>query len=131
MTVAELQAEIARIMSLISQLQDQLKELVGSPIITGIPADFKFKITLKTKQVSLDIKYLQILLNSDPETKVAVAGAGSSSKETNLFGNLTKAAVIKFQEKYASEILAPFGLTQGTGIVGATTRAKLNQLLGR
>jgi len=45
--------------------------------------------------------------------------------------NQSSAAVIRFQEKYPSEILASWGLTKGTGLVGKTTRAKLNQLLGK
>lgn len=131
MTTTELQAEIVRIMTLITQLQAQLTQLPQASALTGIPANFSFKTTLKYKQVANSIKYLQIILNSDPATKIAVSGVGSAGKETNVLGDLTKKALIKFQEKYASEILAPFGLTQGTGIVGATTRAKLNQLLGR
>jgi peptidoglycan hydrolase-like protein with peptidoglycan-binding domain len=47
------------------------------------------------------------------------------------FSEATKSAVIRFQEKYAAEILAPFGLEKGTGFVGQRTRAKINQLLGR
>jgi len=45
--------------------------------------------------------------------------------------NQSSAAVIRFQEKYASEILAPWELTKGTGFVGKMTRAKINQLLSQ
>ena len=49
---------------------------------------------------------------------------------TGLFGNLTQQAVIRFQEKYFDEILAPLGLSSGTGVAGPSTRAKINSLLG-
>jgi hypothetical protein len=49
---------------------------------------------------------------------------------TGNFLSLTQAAIIRFQEKYANEILKLVGLEKGTGYVGLRTRAKINQLLG-
>lgn len=48
---------------------------------------------------------------------------------TGNFGSLTKQAVIRFQEKYALEILSPVGLSKGSGYVGEKTRIKINQIL--
>jgi len=48
---------------------------------------------------------------------------------TGNFLSLTKVAVIHFQEKYAQDILAPWELTEGTGYVGETTRAKINEIM--
>ncbi len=129
--VTSLQAEIDRITALINQLQAELtkKPTAVAPTVSGIPASFKFKVNLKLGMVSDDIKYLQIVLNSDPDTKIANSGAGSPGQETTKFGSLTKTAVIKFQEKYASDVLTPSGLTKGTGLVGSATIAKLNAIL--
>ena len=68
-----------------------------------------------------DIKSLQELLLKE--------GLYPEGLITGFFGNLTKQAVIRFQEKYADEILVPNGLTNGTGLVGPSTRVKINQLL--
>lgn len=92
--------------------------------ISGIPAGFQFTQTLKQGSTGIQVKYLQILLNSDSATAVGNAGA-----ETSYFGALTKAAVNKFQAKYAAEILTPLGLTAPTGNWAGGTRAKANAIL--
>ena len=127
MTDAQIRARIAEITVLIAQLQAQLNELLGITVegctITS------FDRTLKKGMSGNDVKCLQIVLNSASDTRVAESGVGSSGNETNYFGSLTKSAVIKFQEKYAPDILASWNLTSGTGLVGTTTRNKLNSLL--
>jgi len=50
---------------------------------------------------------------------------------TGNFLSLTQQAVIRFQERYAGEILAPLGLQQGTGYVGEKTRTKINSLINQ
>ncbi|MDO8559311.1 MAG: peptidoglycan-binding protein [bacterium] len=123
MTKAELTTKIAEILALVQQLQAQLTELGAVKDIVGVPADFSFTGTIRQGNSGNAIKYLQIILISQ--------GFLSEELNTGLFGSLTKAAVIKFQEKYASEILTPSGLAKGTGMVGPATRAKLNEILGK
>lgn len=47
---------------------------------------------------------------------------------TGYFGPLTREAVIRFQQKYSDDILKPYGLVEGTGIVDDATRKKLNEI---
>lgn len=127
MTVDELQA-------LLVQLQAQLAEMTGTtPAVSGdLPAacaGISFTRNLALGTTGTDVKCLQAMLNMDPETQLAASGVGSAGQETEYFGSLTRAAVIKFQNKYASEILTPIGLTAGTGFVGTQTIAKLNAML--
>jgi hypothetical protein len=86
-----------------------------------------FTRNLKKGDTGADVKALQEFLNAKGYT-VAVAGAGSKGMETMTYGPATAAAVSKFQEAYASEILAPLGLSKGTGNFGTATRAKANAL---
>jgi len=76
-----------------------------------------------------EVMEIQKFLNADASTQLASGtDAGSPGNETSFFGPVTKAAVIKFQDKYASEILAPVGLVNGTGFWGPSSRAKANAL---
>jgi peptidoglycan hydrolase-like protein with peptidoglycan-binding domain len=76
-----------------------------------------------------EVKLLQQVLNASSDTVVSVSGAGSKGQETEYFGVLTQAAVIRFQNKYRNEILVPAGLSSGTGFVGGYTRVVLNRLI--
>ena len=127
-TVEELQAMIAKLTADLAKLTADLNALQGGGGITGCGIT-SFAANLAEGASGADVKCLQIILNSDASTQVASAGAGSSGNETTFFGPLTKAAVVKFQEKNTAEILTPVGLTAGTGFVGPSTRAKLNSLL--
>ncbi len=51
---------------------------------------------------------------------------GEPFAPTGIYGGMTKTAVLKLQEEYAAVILKPSGLTAGTGYVGSSTRAFLN-----
>ena len=127
LTIEELQAQIAALQAQLLAYQDQLTSLqggttTGGTAYQGIPDGFTFTKTIKTGSYDQEVVYLKAVL--DVEVPDHAAWTGSQ-----YYGPKTKAAVIVFQEKYATDVLAPWGLTSGTGFVGSTTRAKLNELL--
>jgi hypothetical protein len=92
-------------------------------------ASYSFNSNFSLGSSGSQVVALQQVLNSDVDTRVANSGPGSPGNETPYFGLLTKAAVERFQQKYASQILAPAGLTEANGFVGYYTRLVLNALL--
>ncbi|MBI5400640.1 MAG: IPT/TIG domain-containing protein [Candidatus Yonathbacteria bacterium] len=103
-------------------------------ILCVVPASLfaataEFTRTLHSGMRGEDVRAMQKMLNADPGTRIALSGIGSLGNESDYFGPATKRALIKFQEKYSAEILAPLGLVSGTGIFGANTRAKAVALL--
>jgi len=131
LTADELMVQIQALQTQLNTLMSQYQTLTGTTS-TSAPAacsGVTFTANLAEGSTGAAVQCLQALLNSDVATQVAVSGVGSSGAETTYFGSLTKAAAVKFQEKYAAEILTPLGLSAGTGFVGASTRAKLNSMV--
>lgn len=90
-----------------------------------MPSGFTFNTNLKPQKLHSDVMALQIFLKEQgkqiyPEGEI-----------DGIFGDKTKKAVIRFQEKYADEILKPVQEKKGTGIVGIFTRSKINSMLSR
>jgi len=96
---------------------------VASP--NSISAKYAFTRSLALGSTGTDVKNLQIFLNTHGFT-VSTSGNGSPGHETAYFGPSTKAALIKFQEANAVAILAPNGLSKGTGYFGPSTIKAVN-----
>src|SRR3990167_2541255 len=114
-TASDLQAQINSLLATIQALQAQLAATTGSSS-TG----YTFNTNLTIGSTGADVMNLQKVLNMSADTQVASSGVGSPGNETSYFGALTRAAVIKFQNKY--------GITPAVGYVGPITRAKLNSM---
>lgn len=97
-------------------------------VIISLPGSLSaFSRNLTVGSFGDDVLELQQLLNSDSDTRLAITGPGSPGSETRYFGSITKNALIKFQNKFRSEILTPVGLSFGTGYFGPSTIKKVNQ----
>jgi hypothetical protein len=106
--------------------------LITPTLSEAAGVNFQFNRNLKKGDtVDPDVKYLQQVLNSKPDTRVAETGSGSNQQLSAYFGVKTKDAVIRFQTLYKSDILDPAGLTVANGAVGPLTRKKLNEKLGQ
>ena len=131
--IKKLEAQIQELLAKIAKLKAELAAMKGGSTTT-VPVSCSsvvFSRDLYLGKTGNDVKCLQAMLNLDLETQVAITGVGSLGYETSYFGAKTKAAVIKFQQKYCTEILAPFKLTKGNGLVRIKTRTKLNWLMGK
>ena len=92
------------------------------------PSAFQFTKNLKLGDTDADVQKLQQFLNTHG-FPLALSGFGSPGRETIRFAVRTYTALVRFQEAHAVEILAPFGLTKGTGFFGNFTRRYVNSLL--
>ncbi|OGZ54375.1 MAG: hypothetical protein A3B25_01780 [Candidatus Ryanbacteria bacterium RIFCSPLOWO2_01_FULL_48_26] len=121
--VAQLQAQIAALLAQVQQLQAQLGAQQGQT-----PAVFCHNWTNNLRVGDRG--------NAVDALVTALVREGFIPNPSNEriygedFNEQVASAVVGFQEKYASEILTPNGLSHGTGYVGASTRAKLNRLYG-
>lgn len=81
---------------------------------------FRFQTRLAKGSQGTEVKELQKCL--------AKMDLLTSDDVTGVFGEKTRAALIRFQEKFRDDTLTPSGLTQGNGEAGEATRAKLNSV---
>jgi hypothetical protein len=121
----EIREEVALVIEEIREIGEKMRTLPERyeerrVYVSGVPAGVSFGYDIRERATGQLVRYLQIVLNADPETRVASSGGGSPGNETNYFGPGTRNAVIKFQQKYG---------ISATGFVGSQTRAKINEIL--
>ena len=98
--------------------------------ISELPNTFNFNKNLKRGQIiNPDVNYLKWVLNSDSRTALTDNPNKTLSELNSSFGPITQDAVKRFQTLYKDDILNPLGLSSPTGVVGSSTRTKLNWLL--
>jgi len=121
MTPEQLKEKIAEVIALIAQLKELIAdEETQEFICSSLDSNLYYGLNNNN-----DVKCLQQFLKNQGE-EIYPQGL-----VTGNFLDLTKEAVVRFQEKYAQEILEPLGLENGTGYVGQLTREKINQIIGR
>lgn len=119
--VEQLQKQLNELLQKIAQVKALLEKLNNQQALK-ITCQISFDKSMALGDKGDNIKCLQAFLaaqGSDIYPSGAVSG---------FYGSLTQQAVIRFQAKYASEILTPLGLTAPTGRVGLATLAKIKSL---
>ncbi|MEA3485787.1 MAG: peptidoglycan-binding domain-containing protein, partial [Candidatus Aerophobetes bacterium] len=118
MSEQEASEKLSQLEEIILRLRDQIQKFAPEPEYS------KFETDLYYGMRGDEVKKLQQFLSEQGEEIYP------EKLVTGNFLTLTRKAVIRFQEKYADEILTPLGLTAGTGYFGPSTRKKINELLG-
>ena len=107
-----------------------MTNITDAQIAMTIPPSFSFQTNMQYGDTKFpDVNYLQTFLNQDSRTSLGDSGPGSLNETTSYFGQKTKEAVMRFQQLFAAEILAPAKLSAPNGVFGPLTRSKANKLL--
>jgi len=114
MTRAEILAKINEIVALITKLKAQLAAITGKSVYSC--TQITKNLYYARQNDAAQVKCLQEVLKSQ----------GYALTISGNYDLATKNAVARFQQKYASEILVPYGLKYGSGNVGNATMAKIN-----
>ncbi|MBZ9577521.1 peptidoglycan-binding protein [Patescibacteria group bacterium] len=120
--IKQLLARIAYLKSEIAKVRSQIAAILGKTTVSCQKFDSNLYYGMMANS---EVRCLQQFLKNQgaeiyPEGLV-----------TGNFLSLTKAAVIRFQEEYAPEILAPLSLEKGTGYFGPLSREAANGLIHR
>lgn len=105
----------------IAELRALLETLQTQAGITS-STDCTFTRNLQLNDEGEDVRCLQLYLNQNSFV-LASDGFGAPGEETTFFGLRTYHALVRFQEANSAAILAPLGLSAGTGYFGPSTRA--------
>ncbi len=125
MTKEEISTKISEIEELLRQLRArfvQIEEIEKEEIILIPCQEFEEDLFYGLRNDER-VKCLQEFLKSQG-SEIYLEGL-----VTGNFLSLTKSAVIRFQEKYTSEILTPLSLEKGTGYFGSLSREMANKLI--
>ncbi|HEY4515162.1 MAG TPA: hypothetical protein VJJ22_03325 [Candidatus Paceibacterota bacterium] len=120
------QSTIDLLLAQIASLQAQLLALQGGG---GVQMSCNFTMNLSMGMSNSQVLDVQRFLNAQGAT-VSTSGAGSPGMETMYFGSRTKAAVMVWQNMHAAQVLAPAGLSGGTGFWGLYSRTFANTQCG-
>ncbi|MBU4298914.1 hypothetical protein KJ636_02635, partial [Patescibacteria group bacterium] len=102
--ITELTARLTALQAQVATVQPTTPTTPTATTYAGIPAGFTFEKNLKLGTRDADVVNLKYVL--DVEVPDHAAWTGS-----NYFASKTKAAVIKFQQKYSADISATAGYT--------------------
>ncbi|HXF43951.1 MAG TPA: peptidoglycan-binding domain-containing protein, partial [Candidatus Paceibacterota bacterium] len=118
---AQTPVDINALLQQIAQLQALVAQLQAAQGGGTVTTACTFTRDLTVGSTGTDVQCLQRYLNA-AGYQVAASGAGSPGNESTYFGNLTKAAVAKWQ--------AAMGISPAAGYFGPISRAKYTSVAG-